>query len=171
MLKYKLLVAAASAALFAWPAGAQDAGVKADVQTDVRADAQTGVQTGVQTDAQTVVETDAGAGADAQVEAQTNVDADAGAAAGEGEAPAATGGAGVVTVATPADIRAGLTVQDPQGGVVGTVESVDAEGAVVSTGNARAKLPLASFGKNDRGLVISLTRAELEAAVSAQTPS
>ena len=53
----------------------------------------------------------------------------------------------------------------------GTVESVAADGVVVATGTARAKIPLASFGKSDRGLVISVTRAQLEAAVSAQSPS
>ena len=48
--------------------------------------------------------------------------------------------------------------------MVGTIESVDATGAVVATGTARAKLPLTSFGRNNQGLVISLTRAQLEAA-------
>ena len=76
-----------------------------------------------------------------------------------------------VTVASAADIRAGIPVLDPQGGTVGTVESVAADGAVVATGTARARIPLASFGKSDRGLVISVTRAQLEAAVSAQSPS
>ena len=77
--------------------------------------------------------------------------------------------AGPVTAAEPADFRTGLEVRDPQGGLVGTVESVDGEGAVVSTGNLRAKLPFQSFGKNNLGLVISLSRAELEAAASAQS--
>jgi preprotein translocase subunit YajC len=76
-----------------------------------------------------------------------------------------------VTAATAADVRAGVAVVDTQGGAVGTIESVDAEGAVVATGNVRAKLPISSFGRNAQGLVISLTRAELEAAASAQTPS
>ena len=76
-----------------------------------------------------------------------------------------------VSVASAADIRAGSPVLDPQGGTVGTIESVAADGAVVATGTARARIPLASFGKSDRGLVISVTRAQLEAAVSAQSPS
>jgi hypothetical protein len=42
---------------------------------------------------------------------------------------------------------------------------------VVSTGKVRAKLPLTSFGKNNLGLVISLTQAQLEAAAQGQTPS
>lgn len=76
--------------------------------------------------------------------------------------------AGATVLADPSDIRVGAEVRDPEGGLVGTIESVDSDGAVVTTGQARAKLPLGSFGKNDRGLVISLTRAELEAAARAQ---
>ena len=76
-----------------------------------------------------------------------------------------------MTRATAADIRAGLAVFDQQGGEVGTVETVDADGAVVATGKVRAKLPLTSFGKNNRGLVISLSKAQLEAAAQAQTPT
>lgn len=76
-----------------------------------------------------------------------------------------------VTEADPTDFRAGLQVRDVEGGLVGTVESVDSEGAVVNTGNRRAKLPFASFGKNESGLVISLSRSELEAAAADQSPS
>ena len=75
------------------------------------------------------------------------------------------------TPVTLSDVREGSTVHDTQGGVVGTIESVDENGAVVSTGRARARLPFSSFGKNARGLVISLSRAQLEAAVAARTPS
>jgi hypothetical protein len=79
--------------------------------------------------------------------------------------------AGPVTAATAADVRAGIEVRDTKGGLVGTVESVDAEGAVVATGNVRAKLPFRSFGKNNLGLVISLTRAQLEAQAAAESSS
>lgn len=77
--------------------------------------------------------------------------------------------AGETVLAEPADIIVGAEVRDPDGGLVGTIESVDAQGAVVATGNARAKLPIASFGRNRRGLVISLSRAELEAAARAES--
>jgi hypothetical protein len=94
------------------------------------------------------------------------------------EAPKATGentaatedAAGPVTEASPTDFREGMEVRDAQGGLVGTVESVDNEGAVVNTGARRAKLPFRSFGKNNVGLVISLSRSELEAAAAAQSP-
>lgn len=110
---------------------------------------------------------EAAAGAEAAVES-TGVAAEAEANA-EATASAQTE-AGPVTEATPADVLTGIEVRDANGGMVGTVETVDSEGAVVSTGNVRAKLPFRSFGKNDRGLVISLTRTQLEAAARAQNP-
>jgi hypothetical protein len=103
--------------------------------------------------------------AEARVEAEAEADAAVETQADDGSP---TGGA--IVAATRSDVRAGAEVRDTQGGLVGTVESVDSDGAVVSTGNVRAKLPFGSFGRNDRGLVISLSRAELEAAASSQSP-
>ena len=95
--------------------------------------------------------------AEAEVAVETETETESEAAAGE------------TVLAEPADIIVGAEVRDPDGGLVGTIESVDAQGAVVATGNARAKLPIGSFGKNGRGLVISLSRAELEAAARAES--
>ncbi|HEY1143997.1 MAG TPA: hypothetical protein VGE68_08190 [Sphingomicrobium sp.] len=67
-----------------------------------------------------------------------------------------------VTAATAEDIKAGVVVFDQAGARVGKVDSVDSDGAVVNTGKARAKIPLASFGKNEKGLVISVSKAELD---------
>ena len=61
-------------------------------------------------------------------------------------------------------MKTGVPVFDQKGGVVGKVESVSAKGAVVTTGKARAVIPVTSFAKNDKGLVISMTKSELEAA-------
>jgi hypothetical protein len=102
--------------------------------------------------------------------AQEAAQPDSAAAAAEPAASAAAE-AGPVTEASVTDVREGIQVRDPAGGLVGRVESVDSEGAVVSTGNVRAKLPFRSFGKNNLGLVISLTRSQLEAAAAAQSPS
>ena len=77
---------------------------------------------------------------------------------------------GPVVDAEVTDFRTGIEVRDTEGGLVGVVESIDGEGAIVFTGNRRARLPFRSFGKNNLGLVISLSRAELEAAASAQDP-
>ena len=108
--------------------------------------------------------------AEPKAEAEVAVEAEAEADAAV-ETQAEAQAAGPIVAATRSDFRAGAEVRDPEGGLVGTVESVDEDGAVVSTGNVRAKLPFGSFGKNDRGLVISLSRAELEAAAAAQSPS
>jgi hypothetical protein len=82
--------------------------------------------------------------------------------------PAADATGATLTAATAADVKAGVPVFDKNGGVVGKVESVSAKGAVVSTGKARAEIPVSSFGKNDKGLVMSMSKTELEAA-SAQS--
>ena len=71
---------------------------------------------------------------------------------------------GQVKEATAADIKAGAEVYDPKGGAVGKVESVAADGVVVSTGSVRAKIPAKSLGKSDKGLVIAMTKSEFEAA-------
>lgn len=70
-------------------------------------------------------------------------------------------------LATPADLKVGALVFDAKGGEVGTIESAKGDTAVVSTGKARSELPLTSFGKNDKGLVVSLTKAELDAQAPA----
>lgn len=66
--------------------------------------------------------------------------------------------------AKAADIKAGASVSDQKGGSVGKVDSVDAEGAVISTGSVRAKVPLSSLAIGSKGLVLSVTKDELEAA-------
>lgn len=74
-----------------------------------------------------------------------------------------------VTAATAADVKANVPVFDQKGGVVGKIASVSASGAIVTTGKARVEIPVASFGKNDKGLVMSMTKAEIEAASADQT--
>lgn len=69
-----------------------------------------------------------------------------------------------ITAATAADVKAGVPVFDAKGGVVGKVDSVSAKGAVIDTGTVKATVPAASFAKNDKGLVISMSKAEIEAA-------
>jgi hypothetical protein len=73
--------------------------------------------------------------------------------------------------ATAVDLRAGAQVHDPHGALVGTIESPDASGAIVNTGTARGRLALSSFGRNSQGLVIAMTKAQLEAAIAAAAPS
>lgn len=68
--------------------------------------------------------------------------------------------------AAAASVTAGAKVFDAQGGEVGTVDSVTGGVAVVNTGTNKVGLPLASFGTGANGPVISMTKAELDAAAS-----
>jgi hypothetical protein len=68
--------------------------------------------------------------------------------------------------ARPADIVAQATVSDSSGQTVGTIESVDAEGAVVVTVAGKVKVPLTAFGKNKKGLLIGMTKKDFEALVA-----
>jgi len=76
-------------------------------------------------------------------------------------APAAT--------AAPAAVTAGATVVDTTGAPVGTIESVSGANAVLSTGTAKASIPVASFAKGPNGLVVGITKSDLEAKVAAAT--
>jgi len=71
--------------------------------------------------------------------------------------------------AAPADIVAGSALTDSKGQPIGTVESVDAEGAVVASGTSRIRLRLDAFGKNKNGLLLGITKAEFDAAVAKVT--
>ncbi|MEH3047721.1 hypothetical protein [Sphingomonas adhaesiva] len=74
-------------------------------------------------------------------------------------APAAQAGAAVST---------GATVYDTSGGVVGTVDTTDGTNAVVNTGTVKAAIPLSSLGKGEKGPVLAMTKAQLEAAAGQQ---
>ena len=92
------------------------------------------------------------------------------AAPDQAQQPAAQAQAGAVVKATVADLKAGASVYDSAGQLVGKIDSSDAEGGVVDTGTVKAKVPLASFGRNDKGLLISMSKTELEAAAKEKSP-
>jgi len=73
-----------------------------------------------------------------------------------------------VTAATAADVKAGVSVYDQTGALVGKIDSKKGDSAIVNTGKARAEIALSSFGKNDKGLVISVTKADIEAQTKAK---
>lgn len=114
-------------------------------------------------------QTTGAAGAGAQ--AQTGTPAGAGAGA-TGSGAATTPAPGSTTGSTPvpggagasAGVTAGASVYDPQGGLVGTIEAVEAGQAVLSTGSVKVRVPVTSFGSGSSGLLIGMTKQELEAA-------
>lgn len=77
---------------------------------------------------------------------------------------AVTPGAAAPVASATAQVAAGASVSDTKGGAVGTIASVNGDVAVVDTGMVKASIPVASFAKTDKGLLISMTKAELEAA-------
>jgi hypothetical protein len=68
------------------------------------------------------------------------------------------------TKVTKADVKAGATLFDSSGASVGKIDSVTAKGAVVDTGKVKVTIPLSSLAKGDKGLMIGMTKAEIEAA-------
>ena len=90
--------------------------------------------------------------------------------AGEKASQAQASGSAATAPATAADVKAGLSVYDQKGGVVGKISSVSGANAVIDTGTTRAQIPISSFAKSDKGLVISMTKSELEAAAKKSPP-
>lgn len=86
------------------------------------------------------------------------------------QAPApATGAPAATPAAAPAAVQvtAGATVYGPTGAEVGKVDKVEGGNAVINTGAHSAAVPTSAFGRNDKGLLVSLTREQLDAAVVA----
>ena len=84
-----------------------------------------------------------------------------------------------VRKATAADVKAGAPLRDVDGKPVGKVDSVDADGVVVDTGQYKVRVPLVSFGVDNAGLVLGTTaakfndivaKAHAQAAASAPAP-
>ena len=169
-----LVAAAAALALPAGMATAQTGGtrggtsVEAETTTAPAGRAPSGARTGAPETVQGATPQDSSPPVgSAGVRVQTRAGTAGTTGAHAGHAPHAA-----VAAATQADLRSGAAVSDTHGGAVGTIESADAEGAVVATGKARAKLPLASFGKNaSGGLVVSMTKAQIEAAALTAAPA
>ena len=70
-----------------------------------------------------------------------------------------------------AKVAVGATVIDTSGNPVGTIEQVSGDLAVLSTGTNKVSLPLTSFGASDKGPVLAMTRAEVDAAAAGAAAS
>ncbi len=152
------------AAALAMPAAGFAQSVTTETAGEVKAGpAGAAVEAGVNASTAQTVDGNAATGVQADTAADTTATNQATAA---DAAPA-----GATTAATAADVTAGKSVMDMAGAMVGTIEKVDANGAVIATGTARVQIPVTSFAKNDRGLVISASKAELEAAAKTSSPS
>lgn len=67
-----------------------------------------------------------------------------------------------------AQIAAGASVTDPQGGEVGTVTAVQGDNVILRTDRHEVALPSASFTAHNGGYLFGMTRDELNAAVDQQ---
>jgi preprotein translocase subunit YajC len=63
-------------------------------------------------------------------------------------------------------LTVGATVHGPQGGEVGKIEKIEGGNVVIFTGTQRATLPASALGRDEKGLVISMTKAQLDSAVA-----
>lgn len=73
--------------------------------------------------------------------------------------------ADTTAAAQSATAKAGDTVYDQAGEVVGTVEKVEGSNFVISTGTNRATLALSTLATGPKGLIIGVTKAQLDEAI------
>jgi rRNA processing protein Gar1 len=78
----------------------------------------------------------------------------------------AQGNATAPASATAAGVSAGATVYDTEGGVVGTIDAVNGNVAVVATGTNKVGIPLTAFGPGEKGPRIAMTRDQLDQAAA-----
>jgi hypothetical protein len=73
--------------------------------------------------------------------------------------------------AKPGEITAGSVVHDSRGAVLGTIESASMAAAVVVSAGGKVEVPLESFGRNSKGLLIDITKADFDALVKQANPN
>lgn len=83
---------------------------------------------------------------------------------------ASTPAAGAASTGAAANVTVGATVSDTSGAAVGTITAVTGGNATIDTGAAKAAVPVSSIAKRANGLVIGVTKAQLEAAVANAKP-
>jgi len=74
--------------------------------------------------------------------------------------------------AKPEDVTVGSDIRDSKGVLLGKVESVGMAAAVVASAGGKVEVPLEAFGKNSKGLLLPVTKAEFDKMVAdANTPA
>jgi hypothetical protein len=73
--------------------------------------------------------------------------------------------------AVAADLVVGRFVHDKSGTQIGEIQGVEADGVIIASDTGKVKVPTEAFGKDKRGLLLQITKAEFDAAVaSANAP-
>lgn len=67
---------------------------------------------------------------------------------------------------SPEDIIAGSEVRDAKGVVIGTIEKVGVGFAVVASPNGKIEVEFQSLAKNNKGLLINMTKAKFDAILA-----
>ena len=80
---------------------------------------------------------------------------------------AATAQAAPAAAESRVSLTVGAIIYDLQGGEVGKIESIAGENAIIDTGTNKATLPKSAFGAGAKGPVISATKGQLDALVTA----
>jgi hypothetical protein len=68
--------------------------------------------------------------------------------------------------AAVADLVPGAAVSDAGGLKLGTIETVEADGAVVTGAAGKVKVPLEAFGIGPKGLLLGVTKREFDSLVA-----
>lgn len=68
--------------------------------------------------------------------------------------------------AAAADLTVGAQIADIKGVEVGYIKSIDPDGVVVATVSGQVKVPSDAFGKNLKGLLIGITKADFDKVVA-----
>jgi len=72
--------------------------------------------------------------------------------------------------AAPVQVKVGDTIYDPSGSPVGTIQTVQASTAALSTGTVTVTIPLSTITQGSKGPMIAQTRAEVEARAKPGAP-
>jgi hypothetical protein len=76
---------------------------------------------------------------------------------------------GAPVPAAPSDIVPGSPVRDILGEPVARIDTVDAEGVIVTTGTAKVRMPANAFGKDQLGLLLGITAGKFRSLVAKAT--
>jgi len=68
--------------------------------------------------------------------------------------------------ATASDLAVGAAIADSKGVQVGYIKSIDPDGVVVATVGGQVKVPSDALGKNQKGLLIGMTKADFDKLVA-----
>ena len=71
--------------------------------------------------------------------------------------------------ATLDEITVGSVVNDTKGQAVGTITSIEPNGAILTTSTTKVKLPLDAIGTDGKHLLIGMTKAEFDTQVAKAT--